>query len=52
MPGRYERDNDNIELVLRETHETAGRLMTLIESLTAYVNELQSETRPRKEVDP
>jgi len=45
MP-RYERDNDQIERVLKDTHETVGRLRTLIEDLSSHINDLENEINP------
>lgn len=48
MP-RYERDHDSLEETLKETHETVGRLQTLLNDLTARIDELKSETGPRQQ---
>lgn len=51
MPGRYERDEDNIESILADTHEAYGRLGALIEVLTKHVTDLKTEVKdqPSKE---
>lgn len=48
MPGKYERDHDNIEKTLRDTHETVGMLRTLLDDLAHHINDLETEIKPRR----
>lgn len=51
MP-KYERDNDSLEATLKETHETVGRLTTLLNNLTVQINILKQETGPHQQKGP
>ncbi|MEV6555859.1 hypothetical protein AB0M22_09095 [Nocardia sp. NPDC051756] len=45
MP-KYERDHDNVEDTLRQTHETVGKLRTLLDDLATHINDLETEINP------
>jgi hypothetical protein len=48
MADKYERDDDRIEQTLKLTHETVGKLTTLLDVLATQITDLESELRPRK----
>ncbi|WP_157227452.1 MULTISPECIES: hypothetical protein [Nocardia] len=52
MPDKYMRDNDSIENTLRQTHETVGRLRTLLDDLAHQINDLESEIKQPREKGP
>jgi hypothetical protein len=51
MPEKYERDHDNLDQTLRQTHETVGRLRALLDDLASQINDLETEIRPRRKED-
>lgn len=48
MPDKYERDHDSFEDTLRKTHETVGKLRTLLDDLASHINDLETEIKPRR----
>lgn len=46
MPDKYERDDDRVDELLRDTHETIGRLRTLLGVLGNQITDLEDQVRP------
>ena len=46
MPGRYERDHDSAADTSRTTHETFGKLRSLLDELTTQLDRLEKQVNP------
>lgn len=52
MPDKYERDHDNVEATIRQTHETVGKLRALLDDLASHITDLETEIKPRRKGQP
>lgn len=50
--GRYERDDDKIDQLLRQVHESTGKITTLFEDLGRHIDALEAEIKPRVKGPP
>lgn len=46
--SRYDRDNDKIEQLVREVHNTVDMFRDLVDTLAKHTNALESEIHPRQ----
>jgi len=46
--SRYERDDDKIEQLLRQVHETTGMVQALFDDLGRHIDALESAISPRQ----
>jgi hypothetical protein len=46
--SKYERHDDRVDQLLRQTHETTGMMRLLFDQLAEHIDALQSEIRPQQ----
>jgi hypothetical protein len=47
--SRFRRENDNVDELLAETHETVGRMHALLDDLSEHITDLEKQiNRPEK----